>query len=418
VVKSKRKFTDEKYPDFILIKGLTKIDSVTYAVVSSIDEEKKVNGKTFLDQQINIINIETEEVKTIQLGKKGVDDYPEFIIWNGKKLLTGTFNSNPPYNIFKPYIKSITKGLLYEIDTSGDWKIAFETDTLHAGIKEVFIDNDGDYIFASNSVGWYNIQNTDKYIWYARPLVFKLDKDYNLVWEKPFGLDFDFNYFYKTSRILEAEEGDGYILAGHQPNYPWYITVDKFDSLRAANNPPMIVGILQKITEDGDSVWLRTYSVVRDTNLYTVTEHFVKDMVYAPDGGYILNGEINYDGRPGIDTAANYHGWLFKVDKDGCFVPGCGETPDTTNLVEEIEDIEVKIYPNPTSERLFVYQKEAKATKYIISDMSGRKRQSWQGKMANHTFIVDVSKFKPGLYILQVEREDGKVGVGKFVVED
>jgi len=195
------------------VTGLTKIDSVTYAIVALIDEEKKVNGKQYIDQQINIINIETGKVKCIQLGKKGVNDIPSSIVWTGKKFLIGTFIVTPR-NIFKPFEKREARALIYEVDTSGIWREVFVTD-MHSAVGDLIINKDGDYIFTSAQLVWYNRPNTDEYIFHHHKIVYKLDKDFNVIWVKPYGLRYDFNYSYGYAGILPAEEGDGYILAGY-----------------------------------------------------------------------------------------------------------------------------------------------------------------------------------------------------------
>lgn len=161
---------------------------------------------------------------------------------------------------------------------------------------------------------------------------------------------------------------------------------------------------------------MRSYSVVNDTS-FSWTEHTVHDMTYAPDGGYILYGTVQYPPRPELDTATNYQGWLLKVDKDGCYIPGCADTTDTTNIVNIIQDTQVMLYPNPTSDKLFVYQREAGLIRYAIHDMSGRKIMEWSGDLGGHTYILDVSGYNAGAYILNVKNKKGINKVKRFVVE-
>ena len=409
--------------DYAYIGGLTMIDSTTFVAVSSIREENKPNGKIFYNMLISVVNIESEEVKYIELGKEGVIDIPYFIVWNGDKFLIGTGILDPPYDISNPKKKSISQGLIYEVDISGEWHEVFVSDTMRGNSKNLLINEDGDYICSSRYISLWNKPNTEDYIWHAHPIVFKLDKDFNLLWEKPWGLDFDYNWDASSSQILITEEQDGYILAGYQPNYPWTKDIgywnleqDVLDSLKSSGQPPMTIGILQKISEEGDSVWMRSFSVFSDTS-FNFIDHQVHDMTYAPDGGYILYGTVGYPPRPGLDTVSNFHGWLLKVDIDGCLIPGCADTIDTTNLVNLIEDVHVMIYPNPTSDDLFVFQRESGHTKYTISDISGAKIMEWSGDMPNHTYIINVSKYKSGVYILNVKNKKGINKGKKFVVE-
>lgn len=59
---------------------------------------------------------------------------------------------------------------------------------------------------------------------------------------------------------------------------------------------------MQKINEQGDSVWLRTFSLIKDTSAYWV-DHTIHDIVPAPDGGYIMSGDIAYPPLSESDTS-------------------------------------------------------------------------------------------------------------------
>ena len=403
----------------VAAEGLCKIDSIHYAALSSSPYDGYYSNVNII---VSIVNIKTGKVKNIEIKKDSTYDIPEFIKWTGKKLLVSALSDVTYWDTeLQKYISDYTVSM-FEIDTSGTWKEAYSTkDTTEANIKKLLINKDKEYICTSFRIKYHTYENERKFRWHFN--VFKLDSNYNRIWEKPWGMDYDFNYYFGQAGILEAEDKDGYILCGYQPNFPytkqgygvWNLSQETVDSMKEAGTIPMTIGVLQKINEDGDSIWLRTYSYVNDTSLNFV-DHRLKSIIHSPDGGYIMYGHILHTPRPGIDTANQYPGWLLKVDKYGCLIPGCQDTTDTTSAVDIITDIDIMLYPNPASDKLYIYQSNSGDTHYTITDISGRTIQKWSGNLPNHTYILDVGRYKPGVYILAVDRE-GERRAEKFVVE-
>ena len=396
----------------VAIVEFTKIDSVTFAVMAYIVDD---NPNFFWDTQISIVNIETDSVRNLVIRTKNIDDLSSSIIWNGEKLIVGAGHSwdTDPSNLFSIY-KSI--GYIYEVDTSGIYKKVFQTDTMWGFPAEMMLDEDGNYVYLTSFSKYFHDTYLDRYYRHSHHYLVKLDKNYNLVWERPIGLEYDYRPWYGwTGDVLADQDGDGYIVATSQANYKWDIDDFEWDSIQATGNSPKIVGILTKVSEDGEKKWMRTYSIVNDTSINSIT-HKIKDVTYAPDGGYIAFGALDYDGHLGIDTVANYHAWLFKVDKYGCLVPGCQEG-DSTKVDNIGLDLKIKLYPNPVSDRLYIYQTASGYKHYTITDISGRKINYWSGNLNNHTYIVDVSRYKSGVYILNVVDDTGRRGSRKFIVK-
>lgn len=394
-----------------IIGGLAQIDSTTYAVISGIDE--KWSGLT--DSQITLANIETDSIKYIQFGRKNVSDIPRCIAWTGKKLLVGSGFAYPDYDILNPYKKRYSHTLIYEIDTAGTVREAYVSDTMRTSAREIMVDDESNIIFLTSKVNHDYYEDKDEYHAHLHNCLTKLDDDFNVIWESPVGLPYDFQGINGgQAKIIPSLDGMGYITASYQSNYPWNITPEGKDSMRAEGEAPRIVGILHKFSEDGESIWMRSYSVVNDISIYHITHH-IKDLTYGPDGGYIAFGEIDYDGKIGIDTVANYHAWLFKVDEYGCFVPGC-QNQDTVGVENIPDDIDIKLYPNPTSDRLYIYQENPEMTKYTITTISGLKVNEWRGSLGQHTYILDINRYKPGIYVLVKENNDG-IRTKKFIVE-
>lgn len=74
----------------------------------------------------------------------------------------------------------------------------------------------------------------------------------------------------------------------------------------------------------------------------------------------------------------------------------------------------VKIYPNPTSEKLFI-SSDLNLFKFEIYDLSGKRLHVKGLKKDNNT--IDVSYFKTGIYILELTDDKGEIHSQKFIIE-
>lgn len=139
-----------------VIRGLEQIDSVTYIVISSIDEE----GLNKNDTEICLVNIETGRVKKFELGTKNKNDIPFGHLWNGKYLLIGTSIEEKDINIINPYEKINVNSIIYETDTSGAWKEVYKSDDNRGNVQNIIMTEDSSYICSSHKINYYNIPGT------------------------------------------------------------------------------------------------------------------------------------------------------------------------------------------------------------------------------------------------------------------
>ena len=398
--------------DFEFYKGMAKVNDSIYAVLSSVNE---YNDKHKLNSQISLINIRTGSVKYIVFGRDGVSDVPTCIIWNGEKLLVGANYTIPEWDFLNPYKKVTGIGLIYEIDTSGTWRKVFSSLLNYSVPFKIHIDENGDYLCTGLRHEW--TRDTfyyQKWYWHNRFVLMKLKKDnYNIEWYKLVGPSYDFNYDFEINNILPSVDGGGYVVAGYSSNFPWNYNYDQIDSMEATGEAAKVVGFFQKVTEDGDSDWLRTYSYINDTNCYIIEENYIRSIAHSPDNGYILYGDLSYCPQEG-DTATNWPAWLLKVDQYGCLVPGC-QNGDTVNVIEEPLQNELLVYPNPSSDILYIYDDQGGQSKYTITDLKGHIIRKWSGNLKDHTYIVQLHDFSPGVYIMSRVDEKGGVRSGKFV---
>lgn len=107
--------------------------------------------------------------------------------------------------------------------------------------------------------------------------------------------------------------------------------------------------------------------------------------------------------------------WIFYFENSeqlSCFedneifysnVPNC----ETVGIKKEKVASNLKIYPNPTSEKLFIeFSNKAKRVNYSIFDIAGKKVIS---SILSKSNSIDVSSLKKGLYLLKLKTESGQL---------
>ncbi|OFY97461.1 MAG: hypothetical protein A3K10_02210 [Bacteroidetes bacterium RIFCSPLOWO2_12_FULL_31_6] len=77
----------------------------------------------------------------------------------------------------------------------------------------------------------------------------------------------------------------------------------------------------------------------------------------------------------------------------------------TNSLNEFVNENDLKIYPNPTSNKLYVELEHPTRTKVSLFDISGK--EVYSSFINQSKSIIDVSSFKSGLYLVKVVNENG-----------
>ncbi|MBL0314236.1 MAG: T9SS type A sorting domain-containing protein [Flavobacteriales bacterium] len=131
-------------------------------------------------------------------------------------------------------------------------------------------------------------------------------------------------------------------------------------------------------------------------------DEFFFDIANTPDGGYVMTGTVEL-----FPTLSQRH-WMVKIDSCGYEQPGfC--FPDA---VVERENLEVKLWPNPThhvlkaqlpvsAESVELYNA---AGRLIFSEKVYHKSQQW-----------NIRDLEYGVYFLRVLMEDGSVVTERVV---
>lgn len=173
-----------------------------------------------------------------------------------------------------------------------------------------------------------------------------------------------------------------------------------------------ISGWMVKVSAQGQVIWQRYHKVV-----YTdEEEHFFNDMCKAPDGGYALAG-VAFDFTPYTpQNPVGTYAWVCKTDSFGCLVPGCELVGIAENTPLESS---IKLYPNPTSDRLFLYYNNPQLQNcvFTIRDMTGREIVPQTALQNSTTYEIVVRDWAAGLYFVRVQDENGNFYTEKIVKE-
>jgi hypothetical protein len=238
-------------------------------------------------------------------------------------------------------------------------------------INDIEQTNDGGYVFATD----YAIIEIMDPFYYGKYNVIKLDNNYNLLWNKQYGILAE---YHGVGSIIEANNGDLVLSVGDYLGNEYK------------------AGLL-RLTADGDSIEKKYITPpVGD-------EEWLFALQQTSDKGFVMAGVVFNPQQM----------WLVKVDSCGCDTVGCL----CDNIyVEEIKHNEnsLLIYPNPAEEYITIEFLKGKAERVEIFDIHGRKVKTFQVKFRSQ-FQTDVSSLPKGLYLVRVYG-DGFVEMEKLVV--
>jgi len=213
---------------------------------------------------------------------------------------------------------------------------------------------------------------------------------------------------------------DGNYLSFTLSNTTNRLIQEEMEELTSINDRPLT---FSKHTKEGDIIWDHYYHVL-DADIT------VADICYVPwDGGFAATGFYVQEEAAPEDP----NSFILKLDENGCLDPeNCGlymwvigdEVIDQTHLlsvgIDDLELLEVKLYPNPTTDKLTIKLAEnGIAAHYLIHDLEG-KQVMHSGKVANgiSELELDVSQYSSGIYILKLISDQGLVLGGRRFVKE
>jgi len=274
-------------------------------------------------------------------------------------------------------------------------------------IGDIVVDDDGSMTMCNlDYVRYADTSNVFlRYRAAFHPQITKLDKDRNILWQRKMGngkySGIDWTMLH---RIVKSHEGDGYVTAGHLHNRDF-----RFD--RDANGRTFQVkGMLAKVSNEGDSLWMREYTIID----YAPVTHQIRTMEKTDDGGYVMYGYISFDSNLDVRPGDNgVEAWILKVDTHGCLVPGChlGTTTSENEIL-----LDVKVYPNPVVDQLYIWHSGGDR-QYKLVDNTGACIREFEKKAGQETIIMNMSYLNSGMYYLHVKDSEGRQHIEKIVLK-
>jgi len=260
---------------------------------------------------------------------------------------------------------------------------------LRYGAADMVLLEDGSLVVASG-VGHEQERTSVNTIYFDKH-IFKLNTMQEIEWEITFAETALTGTSFLTN-LIGLSDNSGFVAAGTHG--------EEFDSQNAFS----LRGWIGKVSTDGDSLWTRQYIGLDQLN----NRHTIYDLKETSDGGFLLCGESR-NPLP-VPGEIAQQAWLLKLDLHGCLVPGCHLNTATTEPGQAA--FQLAIYPNPATDYLnfFLHAPDrTSALSFRILDAAGRLVQEIGALASGATYILPVSDWPRGAYVLQ------GLGAGKIL---
>jgi len=276
------------------------------------------------------------------------------------------------------------KSLILEIDSLGN-EIEFWTSSKdYAMIYDYTLLPDSSWICASGT--WEYAPQYGSHM--SQPVIFRMDKDRNVMWEKKLGRLYINN---QVQSIVATP--DGLFLA------TGYMAL-----------PGTVKAVHYKFKANGDSLWMRLDSAYVDNGGLTYPKTKVIGSALLSSGSIVSVGYAERATPFGLQEV----GFVMKMSPDGCVdTLNCWVVPNTEPFVQVDE---VSVYPNPFSDYLTVSISDYPQNAYIyFYDVMGRFLRKERVRLGRNELTV--SDFKRGMIFYEVRDGGVVLGRGKLVKE-
>ncbi|MCF8246586.1 MAG: T9SS type A sorting domain-containing protein [Saprospiraceae bacterium] len=305
-------------------------------------------------------------------------------------LIIGSCKTNYNY-VLKNFFN---RAYIFGVDSLGNvlWEYQSPTGQLWDFAKSMVKTSDGGLVVASGK-GIEHPVNAEQGQLRWQGYIFKLNASHQFVWGRELrGTRHAGSPSF--AKIVPATDGTGFVTYGRVGE-------------NISTGSEVYGSWIVKLSNQGDSLWARYYSVF-DDNLRSPTP---ADFKATPDGGYIVSGHT----EEGLET----FGWLMKLDSFGCLIPGCNANDGPNATTEGRAGASIAIYPNPTSDYLnFQLRGLAMTSKaeFRIVNAEGKVMEAMKTPHPDATFTLPVRDWEAGVYYLQYMEENTLLTTTKFVV--
>jgi hypothetical protein len=388
-----RYFEQPLYPDeeFIYPTGGTTKMGDGYLVLNNIfnTEFNPSSNDTYLIRLDSSFNEEWDKHF-----ESSVNDFSQSLVIRDDEIIVGSNQNN--WNIANNNYTSRLHLML--LDSEGDVQDNFyypaDYSFLMGPADAMIVEDDGSLIIASRE-GHEEVHSPSWSEIYWQNCILKVNPDLSEVeWLRPLRSGEMLSPFNQFTSLLKTVDNSGYVAAGH-----------------GLYNGEVGLGIIAKVSTEGDSLWLRHIQFV-----YSQTPHHVfNDMIQTPDGGFILVGEATNFSPDTLFPPPFQQGWIVKVDEHGCLVPGCHLYDSTEEPMSDLA-IQLQAYPNPASEFLHLFFQRPNSGRenwhFRVFDLLGREHARFETEFPEMSFILDVQQWPTGLYFLEAVGPHGAAGGG------
>ena len=369
----------KKYPYFNVDTGnsaLLELESGGYMVVG-----EQVTG----DDNRDIVVIKTDEDgnqlwrktygdENLQESAAGIREY------DSNRFVINGDQSNYKYTTQASYGKS----LVLEIDSLGNELAIWKSDKEYSIIYDYAILPDSSWICASGT--WEYASQYGSYM--SQPLVFRMDKYRNIMWEKKFGRLYINNH---VQNIIATPDGH-FLATGYMAP------------------PGTVKAVHYKFKANGDSLWMRLDSAYVDNGGLAYPKTRVIGSALLSSGSIISVGYVERATPFGLQEV----GFVMKVSPDGC-VDTLNCWP-VANSIPFAQADKLSIYPNPFGDELTVHIPDYPQNAYIyFYDVTGRFLR--KQRIRHGTNELDVRDFPKGMIFYEVLDSGILLGRGKLVGE-
>lgn len=264
-------------------------------------------------------------------------------------------------------------------------------DVESANVTEAKLLDNGDFIISYNR--FYEItEDSFFYDTYIQQKMMRMSQDGEIIWDKVMGLGHP-SYGDRIYRIIPSNDDENFIYCAEQSSLDFNYQDTVFAGGIYDENGDTIsyYGVISKFDENGNEIWHRSYRYWND--LIFGSNEFNDISPLSDKSGYSLVGKSNKR----LSSTNSTFAWLWQmtVDNYGCLVPGC-HLPSSTNGVTD--RIGLKIYPNPTSDIVYILNDGVFDYRFI--DSNGTELTKMTTTENDETIILDISEYASGLYYI------------------
>jgi len=218
----------------------------------------------------------------------------------------------------------------------------------------------------------------------------KLRNDSIVVWDKKYGLS---HHWLWLNKIRVLATGD-------------IVACGQYDDW---NGPRKEVGWIIKTDSAGNELWYREYTLLNSSNSWNV----LNNVIPTNDKGFAACGFVT----PQPPDTGTTDSWVLKVDSIGCQgVNDCWVGIHEIIVKTFTPDKPYVVYPNPASDKITLeFHENNKGAEIEIFDQFGRSQYKSQLAPNRDQVVIDIGKWKPGLYVVRVILDERILGTEKIM---